>query len=218
MKILFVLSLFFFLSGCQSAIEKSARNAGYSLYELVGVEKRDLLRKRITGATEEQKEAGESFTDALDKLQKTYGSEPSKLESKYRELNSAYENSVAQAEEVRSSREKMHTVASDLFAEWKKEIAEMQSADLKTRSRTSLADTKERFDKMHSALKNSEGQMAPVLAKLKDNVLFLKHNLNAKAVGSLKNENARIEGDIKKLLAGMNDSIREAEAFIKTIE
>jgi hypothetical protein len=205
------------LTACQAA-EKSARNVGYSAYELVGVEKRDLLRKRINEATEDQKEAGESFTNALDRLQQTYGVQGSELEKVYSRLNSAYEDAKEEVAEVKNSREKMNTVAGDLFEEWKKEIGEMQSADLKSRSRATLAETKNGFDKMHSALRASEKQMEPVLAKLKDHTLFLKHNVNAQSVASLKTEGARIEGDIQKLLASMTASIKEAEEFTKQIQ
>jgi hypothetical protein len=182
------------------------------------VEKRDLLRKRINEATEDQKEAGESFTNALERLQQTYGVQGSELEKVYSRLNSAYEDAKEEVAEVKKSREKMNTVAGDLFEEWKKEIGEMQSADLKSRSRATLAETKNGFDKMHSALRASEKQMEPVLAKLKDHTLFLKHNVNAQSVASLKTEGARIEGDIQKLLASMTASIKEAEEFTKQIQ
>lgn len=205
------------LSACQG-VEKSARDVGYSAYELIGVEKRDLLRRRINEATEDQKEAGESFASALERLQQTYGVQGSELERVYSRLNSAFEDARDEVAEVKKSREKMNTVASDLFAEWKREIGEMQSADLKSRSRATLADTQRGFDKMHNALRASEKQMEPVLAKLKDHVLFLKHNVNAQSVAALKTEGARIEGDIQKLLASMNSSIKEAESFVKQME
>lgn len=216
MKIYFCLIALLF-TACQG-VQKSARDVGYSAYELVGVEKRDLLRKRINEATADQKEAGESFTTALERLQQTYGVQGGDLEKVYSRLNSAYEDAQDEVDEVKKSREKMNTVASDLFEEWKKEIGEMRAADLKSRSRATLAETKNGFEKMHGALRASEKQMEPVLAKLKDHVLFLKHNVNAQSVAALKTEGARIEGDIQKLLASMNASIKEAEDFTKQIQ
>ncbi len=56
--------------------------------------------------------------------------------------------------------------------------------------------------------------MYPVLIKLKDYVLYLKHNLNAKAIGSLSGEMVSIEKDVEKLIRDMNVSIKEAESFI----
>lgn len=214
---LFALSLLLTLPACQSA-QKAVRDVGYSAYELVGLEKRDLLKKRINEASEEQKEAGEEFKDALEKLRTLYGMQGGNLEKAYRKVNSAYEESEKQVREVQASRQKMETVANDLFAEWEKEIGQIQSNDYKSKSRAKLKETRDRFRELNRKLEASEKRMPPVLAKLKDQVLFLKHNLNAQSVASLKNEGARIEGDIETLLKDMNHSIREAEAFIKTME
>ncbi|MBC7465986.1 MAG: DUF2959 family protein, partial [Bdellovibrio sp.] len=62
-----------------------------------------------------------------------------------------------------------------------------------------------------------EAKMDPVLAKLKDHVLFLKHNLNAKAIAGLKTESGKIQGDIESLMKDMNNSISQADEFIKSM-
>ncbi|MBX3039616.1 MAG: DUF2959 domain-containing protein [Bdellovibrionaceae bacterium] len=216
----FVLTLLLILPlwGCQSAIEKAARNTGYSAYELIGIEKRDLLKSRVSKARSEQKEASENFESALDRLKALTAFDGGNLERQYKSLQSAYDRSAEQAGHVRQSIEKVETVAADLYEEWEKEIAEIQTASLKSSSQQKLRDTKKKSDSLVAALKKSEKSMTPVLAKLKDQVLFLKHNLNAQAVGSLKGESVRIQGDIEKLLKEMNQSISEADRFIKEIE
>ena len=60
--------------------------------------------------------------------------------------------------------------------------------------------------------------MDPVLAKLKDQVLFLKHNLNAQAIASLKSELVTVEGNIQSLIKDLNASIQEADSFIDSME
>jgi hypothetical protein len=57
--------------------------------------------------------------------------------------------------------------------------------------------------------------MTPVLSAFKDQVLFLKHNLNARAVASLSDTVKGIEGDVGRLIAEMNASIAEANQFIE---
>lgn len=59
--------------------------------------------------------------------------------------------------------------------------------------------------------------MEPVLCQFRDQVLYLKHNLNAAAVGSLRGKADNIKGDIQRLLAQMNRSIPEADRFIQTL-
>ncbi len=59
--------------------------------------------------------------------------------------------------------------------------------------------------------------MDPVLTHLNDNVLFLKHNLNAAAIGGLAADMEGIETDIEQLIADMRASINEADSFLKTL-
>ena len=102
----------------------------------------------------------------------------------------------------------VRTLATDLFAEWEEEINEIRDTNLKSASRKSLADAKIRYKKLKKA-------MYPVLSKLNDYVLYLKHNLNAKAVGALGQEMVSIEGDVESLIRDMGASIQEADQFIK---
>ena len=59
--------------------------------------------------------------------------------------------------------------------------------------------------------------MEPVLRQFRDQVLYLKHNLNAAAIGSLRGQADNIQGDIQRLLDQMNRSIAEADRFIQTL-
>lgn len=199
--------------GCGS-VQKAARNTTYSAYELVGVEKRDLLKRRVDDARDEQKEAGEEFTSALDRLKALTGYDGGDLEKEYRSLASAYEAANEEASDVKKSIEGVETVASDLFEEWEKEIGQIETANLRSSSRATLADTRRRYDELHGTLKRSEKRMGPVLTKMNDQVLYLKHNLNARAMSSLKGEAVRIQADIEKLVKDMNDSIAAADRFI----
>ena len=54
----------------------------------------------------------------------------------------------------------------------------------------------------------------PVLAAFHDQVLFLKHNLNAEAISSLKETAGGINDDVKALIADMDKSINEANSFV----
>ena len=202
-------------TSCQNPITKAVRNVEYSAYEMVGIQKRDLLKTRVNDAREEQKEAGENFQDALQQLKKVYGLEGGELERKYDSLKGSYDRAFHQADSVRKSIRKVEFVAGDLFKEWDKEIDEIETSGLKQKSREQLAVTQRKYNELHERLKSSERQMDPVLRKLNDNVLYLKHNLNAKALASLKTETGRIQGEIESLIRDMNKSIESAESFIK---
>lgn len=194
------------------------RSAYYSTWEKFGVYKRDLLKKKVISARDGQKAAGEQFKDALTRLQELYGHEGGNLEKSYRTLNADYERSVARADAVHERIRDMETVAGDLFAEWQKEIREISSEELRASSRQKLRETQGRYDEMHLALKRAERSMDPVLARLHDQVLFLKHNLNAEAIASLKGETTNIQAEISRLIEEMNSAIRQADQFIGNLK
>jgi hypothetical protein len=198
------------LTGCRSAV--------YSTYEKFGVYKRDLLKKRVIAARDEQKEAGEQFKDALTRLRELYGSQNTDLEKTYDRLQGEHEDAKQRADAVRKRVRDMETVANDLFAEWEKEIDQISSSSMRSSSRDQLRQTKARYEDMHSALKRAEKSMDPVLIKLRDHVLYLKHNLNAQAIASLKGESVAIQNDISRLIDDMNNSIQQADAFVKQME
>ena len=187
----------------------------YATYEKFGVYKRDLLKKRVIAARDEQKEAGEQFKDALALMREMYGGTGSNLEKTYDKLKSEYDDSVSKADAVRKRVRDMETVAADLFKEWETEIQQISSESLRSNSRNQLRKTKAGYEEMHTSLKRAEQSMEPVLTKFRDNVLYLKHNLNAQAISSLKGEAVSIENEIAKLIEDMNRSIQSADTFIK---
>ena len=80
------------------------------------------------------------------------------------------------------------------------------------------ADTQDRFGKLRAAMHRAQHSLQAVVTQLRDHVLFLKHNLNAQAIGQLKAETEDIETDINQLITDMRRSIKEADAFIQTLE
>jgi hypothetical protein len=200
---------FTLLAGCSTAY--------YSTMEKFGVHKRDLLKKRVVAARDEQKEAGEQFKDALTRLKELYGFNGGDLEKVYDGLKRDFDRSTAKAEAVRKRIRDVETVGDDLFDEWEKELKQISSDNLRDKSRRQLRETRQRYSDLHDALKRAESSMEPVLAQFRDQVLFLKHNLNAQALSSLQKEALSIQDDISKLLAEMDQSIRQADSFISAL-
>jgi len=193
------------------------RTASYWAWEKVGVHKRDLLKKKVVAARDDQKAASEQFKDAMTRLKELTGFEGGNLEKTYNGLNKDYERSVERANTVHKRVKDVETVAGDLFTEWENEIKEISSADLRGKSNQQLRDTRQRYDELHTALKRAEQSMDPVLTRLHDQVLFLKHNLNAAAIASLKGESANIQTEIGKLHEDMNAAIAQADKFISSM-
>lgn len=189
----------------------------YGTMEMFGKEKRHLLVDRVEDARDSQEEAKEQFQSALERFTAVTGFKGGKLEDQYNKLKSAFEASEARAKEVSSRIKKIESVAEDLFEEWEKELKQMSNADLRASSQKMLVDTRQRYTQMLRVMHKAEARMQPVIKAFRDQVLFLKHNLNAKAINALQGQFAAVQTDVADLIKQMEASISEADSFIKTM-
>jgi hypothetical protein len=182
--------------------------------EKMGYHKRDLMVSDVEKARDAQQEAKEQFKSALNRFTKTLNIQGGELQEKYDILNTEYERSEAKAKSVRERIASVEDVSEALFEEWAAELKEYSSDALRRSSQKKLTQTRTQYAQLIKAMKRAESKMEPVLVKFKDQVLFLKHNLNAQTIASLKNELISVEGNIASLIKELNASIQEADAFI----
>ena len=190
----------------------------YEGLEKIGIPKRDVMVHRVEKARDTQEETKEQFKSALAQFTAVTNFRGGNLEEVYTQLNDEYEASVLKAEEVRSRIEDIEDVSQALFVEWEQEITQYSNANFKRSSQEKLNATKKHYQQLIASMKNAEAKIAPILTVFKDQVMFLKHNLNAQAISSLKGELDNIESDVSILIAAMEKSINEANAFINTME
>ena len=190
----------------------------YGAMEKVGVHKRDILVDRVEAGRDSQEDAQKQFQSALEQFDSIVKLEETDLKKAYDKLNKEYEKSKGAADEVSSRIGKIESVADALFKEWKTELKQYESKELRRSSEQQLKKTKERYQDMLATMKTAEESMAPVLRIFRDNVLFLKHNLNAQAIGSLQAEFANLEGEIDELIKSMNEAIASSNEFIAEIK
>ena len=186
--------------------------------EKVGIPKREVMVHRVEKARDTQEETKQQFKSALEQFTVVTNFKGGNLESVYNELNTEYQNSVEQAEEVRDRIDSIKDVSEALFEEWETEIDQYSSASLKRSSQARLSETKRQYKQLITAMESAESKLAPVLAVFKDQVLYLKHNLNARAISALKNELGGIKSDVSSLILAMEKSIDEANNFISSME
>ncbi len=211
MRRLMLLSFTLFaLAGCQSAY--------YSAMEKVGLHKRDILVDRVEDARDSQQQAKEQFKDALERYRSVVQVQGGELEERYEALNSEFEASEQSARDVRNRIEAVEDVANALFKEWKQELGEYSNAKLKAASAKDLEHTQKDYRVLLQRMKAAEKRIDPVLDVLRDQVLFLKHNLNARAIGALQGEYRTLEGNVDQLLADMQRAIDEADVFIRQLQ
>lgn len=200
------------------ALMGACSSAYYKTMEGLGIEKRDILVDRVEDARDAQDSASEQFASALDQFRATVNFDGGDLEETYDRLDAEYDNSVSEAEAVSERIDAVEDVAEDLFREWEKELDEYSRADLRRSSAKLLNDTQKRYKQLMATMRRAERSMEPVLEAFHDQVLVLKHNLNARAIGALRNELDSIERDTANLIAQMQKAIAEANAFIESME
>ena len=186
----------------------------YNALEKVGIHKRDLLVGNVKDARDAQEDAQEEFRDALEQFGSVVRIEETGLKKAYDRLNGEYEDALAASEEVSEQIDEVEDVADDLFDEWADENRLYTDAALRRDSEASLRTTRGRYNEMLATMKQSEKSMEPVLATFQNNVLYLKHNLNAQAIGSLQGTFSTLQGDVDRLIEQMNRSIERSNQFI----
>jgi len=193
----------------------SCQTAYYGAMEKVGVHKRDIMATRVQDARDSQNEAKEAFKSALEQFSSVVEVKSGDLEKTYNRLNKSYENAESRAKDVHSRIASIESVSKALFNEWKAEIKTYTNPTFKKQSEAQLRDSQARYEPLIKSMKTAARQMDPVLAAFRDQVLFLKHNLNSTAIASIQGEAIKIQSDVSRLIADMEKAIAEADSFIK---
>ena len=212
MRYLFLplISAALFLSSCSTAY--------YEAMEKVGVHKRDIMVSRVKKARASEQKAKEVFKDSLEEFSSVTGFKGGDLEKQYKRVNSAYLSAEKQAADVKARHDDVERVSKALFREWKKEIKLYESAELKADSNKQLKAAQARYTNLINAMRRAEKSLDPVLRKFRDHSLYLKHNLNAKAIASLQSQVKSTRIEVSRLIKEMEAAIAEADRFIKQIE
>jgi Protein of unknown function (DUF2959) len=189
----------------------------YATMEKFGYQKRDLLVERVQEAREAQGEAKQQIQTTFEAFQSLTGFQGGELEGQYKKFKSLHESCSSRATAVKDRIAGVEKVSADMFREWGQEIEQIQNANLRAQSEKMKGDTERRYQGLITTMKAAEQRMAPVLSAFNDQVLFLKHNLNAAAISSLQSEATKIQSDVAGLIAEMQKSIEEADQFLASL-
>lgn len=202
----------------RSLLNKRLRNAYYQSREsLLGHHKRDIVVVQVDQACESLKDSRDQFVDALDKFKSIVRMEESSLELRYQQLKRRYDLCRSKAEQFNQRIQAIEQVSEALFAEWEAELELYSNRALRARSQQQLKKSRQQYGRLLKALQMAETRMHPVLAAFQDQVLFLKHNLNAHAIAALRHEFVEIGVDISKLIEVMEKTISEASQFVSVL-
>ncbi len=180
-------------------------------------EPRELLVDRVADARDSQQEAAEQFRDALTEFKAVVNVPPSDLERQYDRLNAAYERSKKHAGDISKRIDRVVSASNRLLEEWRDELDDYNDPALRRLAEQQFDRTRSQATLLITSMRDIEGRMQPVLASFRDQVLYLKHNLNLSAIAALEGEAQVIETNVDLLIADMNRSIAEANEFINVM-
>ena len=198
------------VAGCSSAY--------YGAMEKLGVHKRDIMVSRVQSARDTQQDTKEQFISAMAQFKSVVDFQGGDLEEAYERLGKALARSEDKAEEVRQRIRAVEDVSEALFSEWQAEIKQYNSASLRRASQDKYNLSRKRYAALIAAMQRAEAKLEPALVPLRDQVLYLKHNLNARAITGLSAELAGVQTNVDNLVRDMERAIAEADAFIATLE
>jgi hypothetical protein len=197
------------LSGCSMLY--------YSAMEHLGKQKRDILVQRILSVKKDQQATQEQLKTTLQAFQEVTGFQGGDLEKVYNKLNQEYERSEERAGKLKGRVDSVDQVAKAMFNEWNGEIKSMRNRTLRDQSREMLVAARNQHTQYMRRMRRTEEQIQPVLQAFHDQVTFLKHNLNARAISSLKKTSAQIDAQAAALIRDIDVSSQEADRYIQTL-
>lgn len=198
------------IGGCSSVY--------FDAMEKIGIPKRDILISRVDDAQQSQQDAKEEFSDALTKFSAILNFDGGDLQDRYEGLQGVFDDCEERAEELGDRISSVESVSDALFDEWQQELDLYSNQRLKNASASQLRQTKNQYKQLIRSMRSAEAKMPPVLNAFRDQVLFLKHNLNAQAIASIKSEYRNIQRDVNQLVAEMEKAISQSQKFIKTLQ
>jgi hypothetical protein len=200
-----------------SVLSKIFRNFYYSARESIGEHKRDIVVYQVEQACSSLQDTRNEFEDALGKFKSLVNVNESTLEQKYNLLNRQYQFCRSKSDAVSDRIRAIEDVSHALFAEWESELSEYSNRNLRNNSKQQLNAAKQNYARLIKTMRLAETRIQPVLSAFKDQVLYLKHNLNARAISALQHEFIEIGIDISQLIHAMELTILEASQFVSLL-
>lgn len=205
------------LDSLSSFFSKKFRNVYYSARESIGDHKRTIVVSQVEQACVSLQDTRDEFEDALERFKSLVNVSETTLDHKYNLLNRQYQFCRAKSEAVSDRIRAIEDVSDALFIEWERELDEYTNRSLRNQSKQQLKAARQNYTRLIKSMRRAEAKIQPVLLAFKDQVLYLKHNLNAQAIAALRHEFIEIGIDISQLIYAMEQTIAEANQFVSTL-
>jgi len=193
--------------GCNNSL-------GYSFQEAMGTPKRQVLLSRVQDTRDSLKETKKTFASAMQQFGSVYKESGAKLENKYVILKKEYDTCNSKASELRGQIANVKSIGQVLFQEWQKELDQFTNEQMRKLSEVKMQQTREKYVTMTDSMDRVSARITPVMNSMNDQLLNIKHSLNALIVVSLEEELTQLRGHMDSLSADIDASVNHCNAFI----
>jgi len=189
------------------------RKLKFRFKESLGKQKRDIVVYCVDDAREALEASKKQFESALEEFSALTQFDGGDLQDLYRRLKLELSYCQSRAKSVAERIDTLEQASEALFDEWEKELEAFKNRSLRSNSRQQLKAARQQYQRLIKVMRKAQTRIDPVLAVFQDQVLSLKHSLNAQAIAALQNEMLSVALDITALIKAMQMCIEEAERF-----
>ncbi len=205
------------LSFISRFLSKSIRKVYYISRESIGDHKREIVVYQVEQVCISLQETKEEFEETLERFKSLVCVNDSRLDHRYNLLNRQYQFCCSKSDAVSNKIRAIQEVSEALFIEWESELDQYSNRALRNSSKQQLKSARQNYARLIKTMQRAESKIHPVLAAFKDQVLYLKHNLNSRAIAALQHEFIEMSVDISQLILAMEQTIQEASRFFSTL-
>ncbi len=161
--------------------------------------------------------AKESAHSALETLKTIAASDfDGEAVAAYTQLMTAIKGSEDQARKVRANVVSMQRAARPVFTQWTNDLENFSSPEMRRRSLTRLADTRERYDAIVTTAEPAQTAYDAFNKSLRDHALFLGHDFNPTAVAEIQDGVKRLASTIAELDAQFDACLAAAQGYTRS--
>ena len=119
---------------------------------------------------------------------------------------------------VRVKAEAMQKAADKYFADWEATQAGYVDAEMRAKSETRLAETKENYAKIFEAGRKAGADFDMFIAKMDDQIRFMGHDLNPSAIADLSDEAAELNGQADEFFKSITETLKTATDYTESLK
>ena len=170
-------------------------------------------------------EAENELEETRKRFQKASARYERMLSAKSNQRKDRYEDFVDQTKECEDKREKlderleeMDKQAKKFFDAWRKSSKKIGDNGLRSRSHERLEASRVRYERLSDSYRGVMEHYTPLTKAMRDQIVYLSHELNAESTASLSEDAAKIQARVEGFLHLVDESRHLASDYMASVK